>query len=445
MKKRSLPYFTLLFLACSANAKTTTAAEWVARASVADGNEFYMNKVLSVPPAINYGGTFPTCAAMVLMYHNDTLGIFPEGVDNFLMQEAKDLIASPSHLATFAADPSCIAGATKTSDPSSGLGAGQSFLTAQGSYAMSGMVNGGIYSFNVSPYGAIYGLELFINNHRDFSISEAEVSVANQWYGERDIWGELSTPAEEVIETTWNEVVEKIDAGHPYIGVTNDSYLGVQYVSRTVTICGYATDGVNRAIAYYTGSSWEVNWRFVEDNFLQGEVVVDFSLEGGLKDGVVHRFYRADTGAYFFTASKEEAQNVINMDTVWKYQNPVFKVEYGKTDTNLPVFRFYNKRAGAHFFTMSAAEKEQIIANLSGQFSYEGIAFYCSPSPRAFDPAHPEIPANYPIYRCYLPKTSSHYFTGSKSEIDYINQNVDPSQIRVEGIAWYSDMVYDKL
>ena len=465
------------------------AEEWLASASISANPEFYENKVLPVPAAMNYGGTFPTCAAMLLMYHNDTLGIFPEGVDNFLTQEALDIVASPGYWQTIfqpddressvvladasesptfrtATSPTyqlpCIAGVCGTSQSFNGLRAGQSFLSRgaeSGTYQISSNYNGILSNINVE-LGAVGALYTFIGRNR-LSGSESPYSFVGAfmaWYGEA-FWRETGEYVTELdpVEVAWLSATFYIDRGHPYMGITRNSPYGIKYLSETIVVCGYATDGVHRAVAYYDTSSYELKWRFIEDDFIQGEVSLTFRYAGGddewelrnkfdeeLQDGVVHRFYRADTGAYFFTASKAEAQALIDANTVWQYQNPVFKVEYGKTDENLPVYRFYNKKAGAHFYTMSEEEKTQVIANLSDQLSYEGIAFFCSPNSRPFDSMHPEIPANYPVYRCFLPNTSSHYFTGSQSEIDFIQNNIDPSLIRVEGVAWYSDMVYDK-
>lgn len=107
------------------------------------------------------------------------------------------------------------------------------------------------------------------------------------------------------------------------------------------------------------------------------------------------------------------------------------------------VHRFCNSKAGAHFYTANEDEKRYVIEYLSEQYSYEGVAFFVRSYAQSYSDADPSAPTYYPVYRCYLPQTSSHYFTASKEEVDYIRENVDPSLIRVEGIAWYSDYVWD--
>ena len=157
----------------------------------------------------------------------------------------------------------------------------------------------------------------------------------------------------------------------------------------------------------------------------------------------MHRFFNSNTGAYFFTAFQSEAESVHKNLPTWKYQGPVFRVEYGPTAQNSPVYRFYNNKAVAHFYTANEQEKENVIAKLSHQYSYEGIAFYVRSYAQPYDSNNPAADTYYPIWRCYLPATASHYFTASALEVEYIRNHVSPDLIRVEGIAWYSDYIYD--
>ncbi len=158
----------------------------------------------------------------------------------------------------------------------------------------------------------------------------------------------------------------------------------------------------------------------------------------------VHQFFNPQNGAYFFTGFNQEAQAVLQNLPQWQYQGLSFGVEYGPTKTNLPVFRFFNNRSGSHFYTANADERDNVIATLSHQYSYEGIAFYVEGQPQGPDPISQQIRDFYPIWRFYLQPTSSHYFTGNPTEVAYITEFVPSEIMRFEGIAWYSDRILNQ-
>lgn len=158
-------------------------------------------------------------------------------------------------------------------------------------------------------------------------------------------------------------------------------------------------------------------------------------------ESVVQRFYQPATGAYFFTAFRDELEQVILNLPQWRYEGPTFGVEYAPSEYNTPVYRFYNQRAGAHFYTASASERDTVIANLSHQYVYEGVAFYVRTQSVGPDPVTLQQREFFPVWRCYLPRTASHYFTSNASEVEYIRRHVDASEMFVEGIAWYTHRV----
>ena len=90
----------------------------------------------------------------------------------------------------------------------------------------------------------------------------------------------------------------------------------------------------------------------------------------------VHRFYNVKKGVHFYTASEAEKNNVIaNLSSIYKYEGVAYHVS--KTPANgAPVYRFYNVRQGVHFYTASEAEKNHVIANLSSIYKYEGVGYY---------------------------------------------------------------------
>jgi hypothetical protein len=92
-----------------------------------------------------------------------------------------------------------------------------------------------------------------------------------------------------------------------------------------------------------------------------------------------------------------------------------------------PVFRFYIQQSGVYFYTIYASERDSILATLSNVFTYEGIAFYASPTPTAGYDA---------IYRFRNTLNGSYLYTISDVERDSILQNY--TQYVLEGTAWYA-------
>jgi hypothetical protein len=92
-----------------------------------------------------------------------------------------------------------------------------------------------------------------------------------------------------------------------------------------------------------------------------------------------------------------------------------------------PVFRFYVPQSGVYFYTIYASERDTILATLSNVFTYEGIAFYASPTPTAgYDP----------IFRFRNTLNGSYLYTISSVERDSILQSYP--QYVLEGTAWYA-------
>ncbi len=462
------------------------ANAWVDAQSLTahEGQSNYKSKYLAVAPALNHGGVFPTCVAMVLMYHNDQLGLFPSHIRDFLSPEGQCLIASPEYFADYylpddsatvhllqdksgplgaqsynfiTRKDNCIADRCLTSQSFIGLRAGMSVITSSGgtSYSLNLNYNGQVIQIlsglNNMVSTSLYWLGKYIDENRQdvpagFSQLAGFLEMSN--FESLYYWDKEPSDTNSA-EYYWRRIQEEVDSGRPLIALMNQGpYSEVMRIAPAVTVVGYAEDPVRRAFAAFNGQSMEMQWYFLED-MIQGIIPFNFDVEGfesgqpALSGNVVHRFYNPTNGAYFFTAFESEAQAVVDHNPAWEYQGPVFEVEYGPTEGNLPVYRFLNTRVGAHFFTMNEAEKASVIANLSHQYQYEGVAFYARADQLPYDPANPSGGASYPIWRCYLPQTSSHYFTANHEEVRYIQENVDRSLIYVEGVAWYSGRIFD--
>jgi hypothetical protein len=94
------------------------------------------------------------------------------------------------------------------------------------------------------------------------------------------------------------------------------------------------------------------------------------------------------------------------------------------------VFRFYNSNASTHFYTMSVVERDYIIQNFPF-FSYEGIKFSAYP---ATDPALS------PVYRFYNKITGTHFYTINTAEKDHVIA-AWPEIFNYEGVAWHASTV----
>jgi lysyl endopeptidase len=93
-----------------------------------------------------------------------------------------------------------------------------------------------------------------------------------------------------------------------------------------------------------------------------------------------------------------------------------------------PVYRFYIPQSGVYFYTIYASERDDIIATKSNVFTYEGIAFYASPTPTSGFNG---------IYRFRNKTTGAYLYTISDVEKADILQNYP--QFVLEGTAWYAE------
>jgi subtilisin family serine protease len=103
-----------------------------------------------------------------------------------------------------------------------------------------------------------------------------------------------------------------------------------------------------------------------------GFYAFDHDVEG---TSPVYRFANRDLGIYFFTTSIIERDYLMNNDPGFEYQGIGFYAyNYNKFGT-VPVYRFANRNSGFYFYTSSIFEKNDLIENSYG-FEYQGVGFY---------------------------------------------------------------------
>jgi lysyl endopeptidase len=93
-----------------------------------------------------------------------------------------------------------------------------------------------------------------------------------------------------------------------------------------------------------------------------------------------------------------------------------------------PVYRFYIPQSGVYFYTIYPTERDSILATMSDIFTYEGVAFYASPTPTTGYSG---------IYRFRNKTNGAYLYTISEIEKNSILQGYP--QYVLEGTAWYAE------
>ena len=108
----------------------------------------------------------------------------------------------------------------------------------------------------------------------------------------------------------------------------------------------------------------------------------------------VYRFWSAQSGRHFYTMQKAERDTLIGQhNSAWAYEGPMFYALAPDSDrpaSTLPVYRFWSASLQAHFYTIDEAERDRLLAQPSGAWTCEGVAFYAWPRPGEKDtmPVH---------------------------------------------------------
>jgi hypothetical protein len=144
----------------------------------------------------------------------------------------------------------------------------------------------------------------------------------------------------------------------------------------------------------------------------------------------VYRFWSPVNSVHFYTISPAERDNLIaNYTYVWTYEGAAFHTAATGSQTGLePVYRFWSGHS--HFYTISEDEKSTLVRDWSNVWTLEGVAFYAYPEGH-----QPED--SKPVYRFWSPINSVHFYTISPAERDNLIANYDYVWT-YEGIAFYA-------
>jgi hypothetical protein len=84
----------------------------------------------------------------------------------------------------------------------------------------------------------------------------------------------------------------------------------------------------------------------------------------------MYRYFNPQTVVHIFT-TKLQAPS-----PTYVYEGIAFYIFSEKQYNTVPLYKFYNKNNGAYFYTKSTAERDNLINNFSWVFTYQGIACY---------------------------------------------------------------------
>lgn len=154
-------------------------------------------------------------------------------------------------------------------------------------------------------------------------------------------------------------------------------------------------------------------------------------LETSLKE--VYRFWSPVLERHFYTISAAEKDMLLTQfPTVWSYEGVVYHAfATGSDPDTRPVYRFWSDKLSSHFYTLSETERDWLIAQYAHIWTFEGVAFYTYPVGRQPATARP-------VYRFWSPTKGSHFYTMSETERNNLVTKYS-SVWMDEGIAWYAD------
>jgi hypothetical protein len=134
----------------------------------------------------------------------------------------------------------------------------------------------------------------------------------------------------------------------------------------------------------------------------------------------VYRFWSDRYRHHFYTDSTNEKNHVINnLSHDWTYEGTAYKA--APHNGSCPVattelYRFWSDNYRGHFYTASNSEKDYVIANLSHDWEYEGVAYCVGSSYTSYTPLN--------VYRFWSDNYLGHFYTASSTERDHVIDNL---------------------
>ena len=177
----------------------------------------------------------------------------------------------------------------------------------------------------------------------------------------------------------------------------------------------------NSPISFAESSNASANGEYVVLNRENTNIIITLTTP-------LYRFFNKIKGNHFYTKSIIERDNIINnLSHEWTYENIAYQVFEEPITGILPIYRFWNKKTGFHFYTQNEDEKNNIIATLSDTWNYEDVAYYTYSS---------EQPGTTAVYRFFNKIQGNHFYTTSVTERNDIINNLFNTW-NYENVAWY--------
>ena len=143
----------------------------------------------------------------------------------------------------------------------------------------------------------------------------------------------------------------------------------------------------------------------------------------------IYRFYSPVYKGHFFTISEGEKTRIITtLAHDWRYEGIAYYASMGPIAGTVPLHRFWSARYKGHFFTISTKERDRIIATLSHDWRYEGVAYYVYST---------GISGTLPVHRFWSPRYKHHFYTISTGEKDRIIATLSHDW-NYEGVAFHA-------
>ena len=154
-------------------------------------------------------------------------------------------------------------------------------------------------------------------------------------------------------------------------------------------------------------------------------------IDASLKE--VHRFWSPSLERHFYTISEAEKDALLTQfRQVWTYEGVVYHAFSDGSDPDTrPVYRLWSSLLSSHFYTISESEKNWLVAEYGYVWTFEGVAFYAYPIDR-----HPA--GTHPVYRFWSPAKGTHFYTISETERNGLLANYSNVWMD-EGIVWYAN------
>jgi hypothetical protein len=119
----------------------------------------------------------------------------------------------------------------------------------------------------------------------------------------------------------------------------------------------------------------------------------------------VYRFAKISSGAYFYTASAAEAEQINQSYPDFRYEGVAY--QHIASGGGLPVYRFAKLDTGGYFYTANEEEKAYVQSQLAASFRFEGISYYASAT------------GGQTVYRLSNSNNGGYLFTTSAEEYAY--------------------------